>query len=166
MGNRHPSIAPYETLRCADGLIAVACGNDGQFARLATVLGIPGLADDPAYLSNADRVTHREALADALEKRLAAEPGAHWVTALTAAGVPAGKVGTILDGVALAERLGLDPLVEVGDGFAEQVRHPVRWNGYRTAPATAPPALGEQDRALRAWLREPSDVAARPGQSN
>ncbi len=40
MGNRHPCIAPYETLHCADGLIAVACGNDGQFARLARVLGV------------------------------------------------------------------------------------------------------------------------------
>ena len=49
MGNQHPSIAPYETLRCRGGLIAVACGNDGQFLRLATVLGQPQLAQDERF---------------------------------------------------------------------------------------------------------------------
>lgn len=45
LGNQHPSIAPYETLRCRDGLIAICCGNDGQFRRCVTVLGKPGLAE-------------------------------------------------------------------------------------------------------------------------
>jgi len=49
MGNRHPSIAPYETLRCADGMLAVACGNDDQFARICGVLDRPDLADDARF---------------------------------------------------------------------------------------------------------------------
>ncbi len=156
MGNRHPSIAPYETLHCTDALVAIACGNDGQFARLAAVLGVPDLAADPEYATNAARVAHREGLADALEKRLRTEPAAHWVEVLTAAGVPAGKVGTLPDAIALAEDLGLDPLVSVGDGYAPQIRHPVRWTTYRTAAPTPPPALGEHDAAVRAWLAAPS----------
>ena len=52
MGNRHPSIVPYQTLRCADQFLAVACGNDTQFRRLAAVLGSPGLADDPRFATN------------------------------------------------------------------------------------------------------------------
>ncbi|EFE68085.1 L-carnitine dehydratase [Streptomyces viridosporus ATCC 14672] len=91
MGNRHPSIAPYETLRCRDGLLAVACGNDGQFARLAAVLGAPGLADDERFATNAARVGHREELVAALEDRLAEQDCATWQERLTAAGVPAGK---------------------------------------------------------------------------
>ena len=59
LGNAHPSIAPYETLRCADGLLAVACGNDEQFRRLVSVLGSPALAADPRFATNGDRVGHR-----------------------------------------------------------------------------------------------------------
>jgi formyl-CoA transferase len=157
LGNRHPSIAPYETLRCRDGLIAIACGNDGQFARLATALGDPDLADDPDHATNAARVSHREALIERLEARLGTRSARDWVAVLTDAGVPAGRVGTITDGVTLAERLGLDPLVSVGEDHTPQIRHPVRWNGYRTADPTPPPALGEHDATVRAWLGTPLD---------
>lgn len=164
LGNRHPSIAPYETLHCKDALIAVACGNDGQFARMATVLGDAALAADPDYATNAARVGHREALVERLEALLSIDTADAWVGALTAADVPAGRVGTILDGVALAERLGLDPVVDVsgtsgatsgGTPRTRQLRHPVRWNAYRTADPSPPPALGEHDAAVRAWLRQP-----------
>jgi len=164
MGNRHPSIAPYETLHCKDSLIAIACGNDGQFARLATVLGDPDLAGHPDFATNAARVGHREALVERLEALLTSDTADAWVDALTEAGVAAGRVGSILDGVALAERLGLDPVVEVGSGTGpdpapprnRQIRHPVRWNGCRTADPTPPPALGEHDAAVRTWLRAPA----------
>ena len=162
MGNRHPSIAPYETLHCKDALIAIACGNDGQFARLAEVLGEPTLATEPDFATNAARVAHRDALSERLEALLSTDTADAWVLACTAAGVPAGRVGTILDGVALAERLGLDPVVDVAPDDAprtHQVRHPVRWTSYRTAVPTPPPALGEHDAAVHAWLRTPSDAA-------
>jgi crotonobetainyl-CoA:carnitine CoA-transferase CaiB-like acyl-CoA transferase len=121
LGNRHPSIAPYETLQCRDTLVAVACGNDGQFARLATVLGAPELSSRSEFAANAARVSHREQLVEQLEKLL-------------------------------ADDLGLEPTVSVGDGHRPQVRHPVRWNTYRTATATPPPTLGEHAAAVRAWL--------------
>ena len=57
MGNQHPSIAPYETLHCADGIIAVCCGNDAQFVRLANVLGRP---DRPPTALRAQRRPGRE----------------------------------------------------------------------------------------------------------
>jgi formyl-CoA transferase len=155
LGNRHPSIAPYETLRCADGSIAVACGNDGQFMRLVDVLGIPHLADDPDYATNAARVAHRVALAAVLEERLAGAPADEWVARFAAAQVPAGKVSTIPEGIALAQRLGLEPLVEVGEGWTPQVRHPIRWTAYATATPTSPPAIGEHDDDIRRWLDDP-----------
>ncbi len=61
-GNRHPSIAPYETLRCRSDLLAVACGNNGQFRKLTEALGgIPDAARDPRFCSNKARVEHRAA---------------------------------------------------------------------------------------------------------
>ena len=160
MGNQHPSIAPYETLACSDGPIAVACGNDGQFRRLATVVGMPSLADDPDFATNAARVAHRTALVAHLERALQADPAvtsADWVERISAAAVPVGRVGTILDGLALAADLGLEPTVEIGHGFTRQVRHPVTYTAYETSAPTPPPSPGEHDAALRAWLSSPSD---------
>ena len=56
MGNRHPSIAPYDTFEAADGSFVLSVGNDDQFRRLAGVLRQPALARDPRFATNADRV--------------------------------------------------------------------------------------------------------------
>ncbi|MGI5157335.1 CaiB/BaiF CoA transferase family protein [Microbispora sp. CA-102843] len=152
MGNRHPSIAPYETLRCRDGLLAVACGNDGQFARLARVLGDPGLAADERFATNAARVANREELVQTLERLLTAADAAEWEERLTTAHVPAGRVGDLADAFDLAERLGLTPVVRTRNDRAPQVRHPVSYSGDLVRPPEPPPALGEHDAAVRAWL--------------
>ncbi len=149
MGNSHPSIAPYETLRCRDGVIAVACGNDGQFARLAATLGAAELADDPRFATNPDRVRHRAGLVAALEERLAARDAGEWTRLLTEAGVPAGTVGDVASGFALAERLGLRPRVPVGDGAMDQVRNPIAFSRTPVADYRRPPALGEHTDAVR-----------------
>ncbi len=147
MGNRHPSIAPYEPLRAADGELVVAVGTDRQFAALCTVLGVPGLAADPRFAGNPARVANRDALARALEAALAARPVAEWVAALTDARVPAGQVNDIGQAFALAEALGLDPIVEIprGNGTAARLgRNPIGLSRtpptYRSAPPDLPPS--------------------------
>jgi crotonobetainyl-CoA:carnitine CoA-transferase CaiB-like acyl-CoA transferase len=156
LGNAHPSIAPYETLECADGPIVVACGNDAQFRRLVAVLGAPQLSDDPRFAANALRVTNRAALALLLEEQLRHRDAAEWQRRLTEAGVPVGRVGTIADGIALAASLGLEPTIEVFDStgvaVATQVRHPITWNPPIVRHNSAPPMLGQQDSELRDWL--------------
>jgi crotonobetainyl-CoA:carnitine CoA-transferase CaiB-like acyl-CoA transferase len=155
MGNRHPSIAPYETLRCADGLLAVACGNDRQFGRLADVLGRPGLAEDDRFASNASRVAHREELVAELEAALAAAPAAEWEARLNGVGVPAGPVNDIGTAIAHADQLGLRPLLDLGADTVPQVRHPVRYTRSSTAEAAPPPKLGEHNAQVRDWLTRP-----------
>lgn len=157
MGNRHPSIAPYETLLCRDGLLAVACGNDGQFVRFAAVIGVPELSTDSRFVTNSARVTHRGELVAALESALSAHDAATWATRLTAVQVPAGKVGTIADGFALAERLGLAPTVDVGPGHTPQVRQAITFSPELVTSPTPPPALGADTDAVRAWLANSSD---------
>lgn len=158
LGNVHPSIAPYELLRCADGPLAVACGNDRQFAKLAVAIGAPQLADDDRFRTNALRVAHRGELREELEGALAGETAAHWQATLSAAGVPAGQAGDIADGIAYAEQLGLDPTIEVtgadGVSHGRQVRHPVQWQPRFEPPATASPRLDEHGDDVRAWLDE------------
>ncbi len=70
MGNAHPSIAPYETLPTADGVLVLAVGNDSQFRSLCEVLGLD-LADDPGFATNPARVANRPALAAILSGALA-----------------------------------------------------------------------------------------------
>lgn len=162
LGNAHPSIAPYEMLRCADAPIAVAVGNDAMFRRFVEALGRPGLAGLAAYRTNADRVAHRPALVADLEALLAPGTAADWVERLTAAGVPAGRVGSVADGFALAERLGLEPTVEVGTPDApapRQVRHPVTYAATPVTRYSAPPRLGQHDEELRAWLARPVETS-------
>jgi formyl-CoA transferase len=156
MGNRHPSIAPYETLHCADGVLAVAVGNDRQFQRLSDVLGVPELAADARFATNPGRVAHRAALVAALEAALAQASSVDWEQRLTAAGVPAGVVGDIGTGVRRATELGLAPLLDLGEGRPPQIRHPVTYRHARPARPTPAPKLGEHTALLRGWLSEPA----------
>jgi formyl-CoA transferase len=147
MGNAHPSIAPYETLRAADGPLAVAVGNDAQFARLCAVLGV---AADARFATNDLRVAHRPELVAVLEAALAAGTVAEWTERLTAAAVPAGPVNDLAGAFALASRLGLGPVVDVGG--VPQVANPIRLSSTPVAYTSPPPALGADDAAVRAWL--------------
>ena len=157
LGNDHPSIAPYGILHARDRALAVACGNDGQFARLARAVGRPELAADERFLTNAARVGHRTELVAELEDALAMRDAEDWVGALTAAAVPAGVVNDIGAAVDLAERLGLEPTLEVGEGWSRQVRHPVRWTAYDTAEPTPPPTNGQHADQVRDWLADRGD---------
>ena len=145
MGNQHPSIAPYEPFRCAEGELVLAVGNDRQFALLCEVLGLADLAGDARFATNRARVENRVALRAMLEERLTARPAQAWVVALTRAGVPAGVVNDIGGAFALARELGLRPTVTVEreDGTTvELTRNPIGLSltppTYRSAPPRFP----------------------------
>ncbi|MEK2472026.1 CoA transferase [Streptomyces noursei] len=162
MGNRHPSIAPYETLACRGGLLAVAVGNDRQFRALAGALGAPELAEDIRFRRNQDRVQNRTDLVKALEDRLAADTPRGWTERLTAASVPCGPVNTVSEALELAGRLGLEPVVPVGEGRTPQVASPLRLSDTPVVQPTAPPRLDEDGTALRTWLSGPGDRPVPP----
>lgn len=137
-GNAHPSIAPYETFSTADGVLAVAVGNDRQFALLCSEIGAPALASDPRFATNAARVRHREQLRDALAELLSRSTTAELVENLTAAGIPAGPVNDIAAAFALADSLGLDPIARTA-GIATPA-NPIRMSHTPAAYRLAPPA--------------------------
>jgi crotonobetainyl-CoA:carnitine CoA-transferase CaiB-like acyl-CoA transferase len=122
-------------------------GNERQFAALCDVLGAPELAADPRFATNSDRVTHRAVLRQELVTRLAAAPAAQWAQRLTAARVPAGVVNDLAGAFALAQAVGLDPIVQVpaADGSPVALtRNPI---GLSRTPPTyrnAPPALPDR----------------------
>jgi crotonobetainyl-CoA:carnitine CoA-transferase CaiB-like acyl-CoA transferase len=150
MGSAHPSIAPYELLAAADGEMVVAVGTDAQFGALCEVLGAPHLAQDARYATNADRVANRDSLRETILARLAQRPAARWVAELALAGVPAGEVNDVAGAFALAERLGLDPIVAVSrpdGGVARLTRNPIRLSATPVTYRIAPWRLPDEDRS-------------------
>jgi crotonobetainyl-CoA:carnitine CoA-transferase CaiB-like acyl-CoA transferase len=95
IGNAHPNIAPYQTFAASDEHLAVAVGNDQQFARFAQVVGLPELARDERFARNRDRLLHIAALQKTIEDEIGKDTAIAWEQRLLAAGVPAGRVADI-----------------------------------------------------------------------
>ncbi|GAA1264667.1 CaiB/BaiF CoA-transferase family protein [Sphaerisporangium rubeum] len=157
MGNAHPSLFPYEPLPAADGDLIVTAGNDGQFRRLCGVLGMPELVDNPRFARNQDRTANREELRPLLVERLRTRPKMEWFRELIAAGVPCGPINTVDAGVAFGEEIGLEPVVEVGDGdrMVPSIRNPIRFSVTEARYDLPPPRLGEHGAEIREWLAGP-----------
>jgi crotonobetainyl-CoA:carnitine CoA-transferase CaiB-like acyl-CoA transferase len=150
LGNRHPSIVPYETYEAADRPFAVAVGNDRLFARLCTAVGLDELPGDPRFATNEARVANVNALAEALRPVFAGGAADHWVAVLRGAGVPAGLINGVDEAWALAESLGMEPIARP-DGVPVPAP-PLRLDGERPEVRRAPPGLDEHGEEIRAWL--------------
>ncbi|AZG47939.1 CaiB/BaiF CoA transferase family protein [Gordonia insulae] len=150
MGNRHPSVAPYEVFETADRPLVLAVGNDRQFAALVDVLGLPDMASDNRFATNAARVAHRDELVELLTAVLRRDTADAWFAVLTDRRVPCGPLNDIADAVALAERLGLQPVVTVDDPRRDvpirQVANPIRMSATPATYRSAPPRLDEDGR--------------------
>jgi crotonobetainyl-CoA:carnitine CoA-transferase CaiB-like acyl-CoA transferase len=149
IGNAHPVVVPYQVFPVADGHIIIACGNDGQFAKLCTALGDPGIAQDPDYLTNKDRVVNRVKLIERM-------PRAESLAKLEAVNVPAGPINTLddvfSDPQVIHRGMRLDLLSEAGkDGKIPGVRTPIKIGGVPMASARPSPRLGEHTQEI---LRE------------
>lgn len=142
MGNTHPSISPYQVFKTKEGDLAIAAGNDSLFRRTCSVLNMPELLEDGRFLTNTDRVAHREVLADIIEDALQEKTAHEWFSELLSAGVPAGPVNNIKQAFEFAESLGLDPIVEV-EGM-RSVRNPINFSDTPIEYHSAPQKLGNQ----------------------
>ena len=154
MGNSHPSLYPYEPIPCADGELIITSGNDAQFRKLCEVIGAPELAEDPRFTGMGNRNAHRDQLRPLLIDRLKTRTRMEWFREIIAAGVPCGPINDVSQGVGFAEEIGLEPVVEVGEGdsMVPSVRHPIRFSATRVDYRLPPPALDEHGAEIRRWL--------------
>jgi crotonobetainyl-CoA:carnitine CoA-transferase CaiB-like acyl-CoA transferase len=146
MGNRHPSIAPYDTFAAADGDFVLSVGNDDQFRRCCAVLGQGALAEDTRFRTNQDRVRNYDVLRAALVPLLAARPRAELLRALTAAGVPNGAVRSVTEALAdpqLAAREMIVPLEHATAGAIRVLGTPLKLSDTPATVRTPPPTLGQ-----------------------
>jgi len=156
MGNSHPSLYPYEPMPCSDQDLIITAGNNAQFRKLVEVLGVPELADDPRFARNEDRTVNRDELRPLLVERLRTRTALEWFEAIIGVGVPCGPINTVDGGFAFAESIGLDPVVDVGEGDAAvpSARNPITFSATPVSYDRPPPALDEHGAEIRAWLEE------------
>jgi crotonobetainyl-CoA:carnitine CoA-transferase CaiB-like acyl-CoA transferase len=147
-GTDFPLIAPYGVFATADGELMIAAANDRLFAALCDVLGVPELAADARFASNALRSENRAALTPPIAERLSAKPSAHWIDRLRAAGVPVTPVRDVAEVAHDEQTAALAMLQELG-GHAT-VAPPVSFDGERPRYAAPPPRAGEHSEEILA----------------
>jgi crotonobetainyl-CoA:carnitine CoA-transferase CaiB-like acyl-CoA transferase len=148
IGNAHQNLAPYQVFDCADGWIIIATGNDAQYRRLCGILGLPELAEDPAYLTNADRIANRETLTARLTEATRVRSKAELLAACEGEGVPAGPINDLAEVFA-------DPQVvargmEMTLDGVPSVRPPLRFSDAEVVLDRPAPKLGEDD-GIAGW---------------
>ena len=153
-GNAHPNIVPYQAFACADGHLVLTVGNDGQFARLAELLGRPEWAEDPAYATNAARVGKREVLVPLIQAILLTRGRDEWLAELEARGIPAGPINTIaevFDDPQVKHRE-MQRTLKRGELDVPQVASPLRFDSRAAVSELAPPRLGQDSDTILAEM--------------
>jgi len=156
MGNAHATVVPYQTFPTTDGWMLIACGNDGQFAKMMALLGDPDMAKDERYRTNAARVVNRATLIPALFELTKKLSKAELAEKFEAIGVPAGPINNLAEVFAdpqvVARGMRIDlPHPAAKGGSIPGVRSPITINGRRAAADRAQPQVGEHTKEI---LRE------------
>ncbi len=149
LGNSHPTIVPYQVFEAADGPLVIACGNDGQFARLCEGLGLT-LHLEPAYRTNRDRLEHREALTTALADRIAVLPRHAVLAEMEARGVPAGPINSVAEAFADPQAAARGMVEDIGG--LRLPRSPMRFSAADMGAYAPPPALDQHGAEIRSAL--------------
>ena len=152
LGSGNRRAAPYQALRAADGYFTVAITSDPLFAALCRALGRPDLCqDDARFATRGERLQHRAALVEAIEKTTVGEGRAHWLSRLSAERVPCGPVNSyaeaLADPQALARQMVVD-LVHPGAGPIKALGLPIKLSDTPGAVDRAAPLLGEHTREI------------------
>lgn len=158
-GNAHANIVPYQQFHASDAPLAIAVGNDGQFAKFAAILGQAQWADDPRYASNDARVRHRHDLVPAIAQVLGQHERSYWLEHLSQANIPCAPVLSIPE-IINSEQSQANAMLLQAE-HPELGRFPLLANGLKfdnqaTPLYRPPPRLGQDDAALRAWLQQDS----------
>jgi formyl-CoA transferase/CoA:oxalate CoA-transferase len=160
MGNRHPSIVPYETFAASDGEFVLTVGNDELWRRLCSVIGAATIGEDPRFATNEARVAHYDELRPLVATRLKLRPRSEWVRDLRAAGIPCGSVRDIAEVMAdsqLDARQMIETVEHLTAGSVRVLGIPVKLSATPGAVRSAPPVLGQHTDAI---LREDCGMSA------
>lgn len=150
MGNHHPNIAPYQVFPTSDGHLIIAVGNNTQFQRLCTVLGIDDLGTDERYVSNALRVRNRVSLTDAITEKTKLLERDHLLQMLEQSTVPAGPINSLED--VFADPQFIHRGMEIKPDGIPGVRSPITMSKSKLVLERRAPKLGEHNNEIKAEL--------------
>jgi crotonobetainyl-CoA:carnitine CoA-transferase CaiB-like acyl-CoA transferase len=156
MGNDHPAIAPYETLRASDGIVMVGAANQRLWKQLCEALGLAPLVNDPRFRTNTDRVRNRVALKALLEERMSTETVDQLIATLEPAGVPCGRVRTVREALADPQVDARQMLLDLGEPDLAGIRvigNPIKLSDHPRPAVRRPPRLGEHTEEILGELR-------------
>jgi crotonobetainyl-CoA:carnitine CoA-transferase CaiB-like acyl-CoA transferase len=154
VGNRHATIAPYDTFTAADGDFFLAVGNDDQFRRFCAAAGIAALSADARFATNPSRVAHHAELRQRLAPILCERSRGYWIETLTSAGVPCGSVRGVPEALADPQILAREMVQSVEHataGLLKVVGVPIKLSETPGSVRTAPPTFGQHTETI---LRE------------
>lgn len=146
LGNRHATIAPYDTFPAADGEFFLAIGNDDQFGRFCREAGLQELLTDARFTTNPARVVNAGALRTVLLPVLSQRPRQHWIDALTAAGVPCGAIRSVSEAMSdpqVAARHMIESVEHAVLGSMNVLGVPIKLSATPGTVRSAPPTLGQ-----------------------
>ncbi|BBH70237.1 CoA transferase [Actinoplanes sp. OR16] len=159
MGDQNATAAPSGTFHAADGPINIAANRQTQFETLCRLIDRPDLAVDERYADREARKRHRAALNDEINTALGRRPALEWERLLAGAGVPAARILTVPQAVALEQ---LDER-----GFFTDLPFPadphrtlrvsgngVLFDGAPLRPTGPPPLLGEHNAEFKGATEE------------
>ena len=145
-GNGHPNIVPYTTFATLDGALALAVGNDAQFARFAEVAGHPEWSGDQRFTKNADRVKNRVEIEALVCAAVAKHSTAWWIETLRGVGVPCGAVNGVKTALADPQSVARNMVIEMAHptaGMLQTLGFPVKLGATPLSARQPPPLLGE-----------------------
>ena len=145
-GNGHPNIVPYTAYPAADGMIAVAVGNDAQFRKFAAVLGHAQWGTDERFARNQDRVVNRQVLDPMIAAVLEREAAQAWIDKLGAAGIPCGRINSVAQALADPHTAAREMVRTIDHPSAGAIRSlgiPFRFSDTPASIRRAPPTLSQ-----------------------
>jgi glutaryl-CoA transferase len=160
-GNGHPNIVPYTAYPVQDGMIAIAIGNDNQFARFAALIGKAEWGSDVRYAKNPDRVAHRETLDAAISQALSTADADLWLAKLTASGIPCGRINSVAQALSDPHTIAREMVRTVQHPTAGEVKMlgiPFRFSDTPASVRRAPPLLGQHTEEVLRDVLQLSDA--------
>ena len=161
LGNRHPSIVPYQPYHTADGVLAIAAASPALWDKFCAALGRDDWRTDERFIDNAARMLHVDDLEAEIESVLAGDTTAGWLSVLRAAGIPAGPINTVREAFVAAVELGLAPVDVLDDGGStggraeafRSVRSPIQMSATPLTVRRRPPSNDQHGAEVRAEVR-------------
>jgi len=163
VGNRHATIAPYDTFAASDGELFLAVGNDQQFQRFCAASGQQHLLADDRFSTNPRRVTNEAALKLLLEPVIRMRTRIDWIRDLAAAGVPCGAVKSVPEALSdpqVSARHMIEAVEHAVLGPLKVLGTPIKLSDTVASVRTAPPTLGQHSDSVLAELGLRADEIA------